>query len=50
LAQVRIIHGKGTGTLRRGVWRHLSNHAVAGEFDLAPGERGGDGATEVMLG
>ncbi|MDA1036684.1 MAG: endonuclease MutS2, partial [Chloroflexi bacterium] len=49
MAQVRIIHGKGTGVLRQGVWRHLANHAAVSEFDFAPRDRGGDGATEVTL-
>ncbi len=47
---VRIIHGKGTGALRHGVWRHLATHAAVAAFDYAPPERGGDGATEVRLG
>ena len=46
---VRIVHGKGTGALRQGVWRHLANHPMAGAFDFAPPERGGDGATDVEL-
>jgi len=49
VAQVRIIHGKGTGVLRQGVWRHLANHGAVSEFDFAPRDRGGDGATEVTL-
>ena len=49
LTNVRIIHGKGTGTLRQGVWHHLANHSAVDEFDFAPRERGGDGATEVVL-
>ena len=46
---VRIIHGKGTGALRHGVWRHLATHAAVAAFDYAPPERGGEGATEVRL-
>ena len=49
LTHVRIIHGKGTGTLRQGVWHHLANHPTIDAFDFAPRERGGDGATEVTL-
>ena len=48
-ARVTIIHGKGTGALRQGVWRHLAGHSAAAGFDFAPRERGGDGATEVEL-
>ena len=47
---VRIVHGKGTGALRHGVWRHLAAHQSVAAFDYAPPERGGDGATEVRLG
>lgn len=49
MTQARIIHGKGTGALRQGVWRHLSNHGAIDEFDFAPRDRGGDGATEITL-
>ena len=49
LTHVRIIHGKGTGALRQGVWRHLANHGAIDQFDFAPQYRGGDGATEVTL-
>ncbi|MEX2430723.1 MAG: endonuclease MutS2 [Dehalococcoidia bacterium] len=48
-ATVRIVHGKGTGVLRQGVWRHLATHSSAASFDFAPRERGGDGATELDL-
>ena len=46
---VRIVHGKGTGALRQGVWHHLASHPIGAAFDFAPPERGGDGATEVEL-
>ena len=46
---VRIVHGKGTGALRHGVWRHLAAHQGVAAFDYAPPERGGDGATEIRL-
>ncbi len=49
VTHVRIIHGKGTGALRQGVWRHLATHPAAEAFDFAPREQGGDGATEVAL-
>lgn len=46
---VRIIHGKGTGTLRRIVHAVLARHPNVERFGLA-GERGGSwGATEVVL-
>jgi DNA mismatch repair protein MutS2 len=49
LTHVRIIHGKGTGALRQGVWHHLANHGAIDQFDFAPSDRGGDGATEITL-
>ncbi len=49
LSNVRIVHGKGTGALRRAVWRHLASSASVSSYALAPRERGGDGATEVVL-
>ena len=49
MTRARIIHGKGTGALRQGVWHHLANHGAIDEFDFAPRDRGGDGATEVSL-
>jgi DNA mismatch repair protein MutS2 len=49
MSAARIIHGKGTGALRQGVWRHLANHGAIDEFDFAPNDRGGDGATEITL-
>ena len=48
--RLRVIHGKGTGVLRQGVWKHLAGHPGVGRFDFAPREAGGDGATEVELG
>ncbi|MEX2598558.1 MAG: endonuclease MutS2 [Dehalococcoidia bacterium] len=49
VSHVRIIHGKGTGALRQGVWRHLATHSASAGFDFAPRDRGGDGATELEL-
>ena len=49
LSNLRIVHGKGTGALRRAVWRHLASSASVASYELAPRERGGDGATEVVL-
>lgn len=47
--EVRIIHGKGTGTLARMVHRILQKHPLVKSFSLAPPERGGWGATTVVL-
>jgi DNA-nicking Smr family endonuclease len=47
--EVRLIHGKGIGVRRAEVRRLLAARAdVAGYFD-APPERGGAGATVVVL-
>jgi DNA-nicking Smr family endonuclease len=47
--QVRIIHGKGTGTLRRTVHAILARLPEVVAFALAPEEAGGWGATVVRL-
>ena len=50
LAQVRVIHGKGTGRLRRGIAEILKQHPLVAGFHLASFEEGGAGATIVDLG
>ena len=47
--EVRVIHGKGTGMRRAEVRRLLSEDARVAEFFDAPAERGGMGATVVVL-
>ena len=49
LDTVTIIHGIGTGAIRKGVWQYLrsSNHVKA--FNYAPANEGGNGATIVQL-
>jgi DNA mismatch repair protein MutS2 len=49
LPRVRIIHGYGTGTLRRGVREFLKGHPHVATFAEAPQNEGGQGATLVEL-
>lgn len=46
---VRIIHGKGTGTLRRIVHSVLDKHPAVARYALADGASGSWGATLVEL-
>lgn len=47
--ELEIVHGKGTGALRREVHRMLKEHPQVASFALAPEDRGGDGMTMVTL-
>lgn len=49
LRGVRVIHGKGTGTLRKGVHKFLTEHPLVEGFQLAEMSEGGSGATVVAL-
>jgi DNA mismatch repair protein MutS2 len=49
LAQVRIIHGHGTGALRRAIADLLKDHPHVARFIAAPQDHGGAGATLVEL-
>ena len=49
LREVRVIHGKGTGTRRAQVRRLLAASPLVADFFDAPPERGGLGATIVIL-
>jgi len=46
---LEIIHGRGTGALRREVHDFLSHYPAVASFSLANEERGGDGMTEAVL-
>jgi DNA mismatch repair protein MutS2 len=48
-SHIRIIHGHGTGALRRAVAELLRTHPHVERFDLAPENQGGAGATVVEL-
>ena len=47
--EVRVIHGKGIGVRRAEVRRLLAGREDVAEFFDAPPERGGSGATVVLL-
>lgn len=49
VTQLEIIHGRGTGALRREVNDFLKRYPAVENFALAPEDRGGDGMTEVTL-
>ncbi len=46
---VTIIHGHGTGALRQGTHQLLKKHPQVEDFELAPANQGGTGATLVKL-
>ena len=49
LPWVRIVHGKGTGVLRRTVHRTLAGHPLVKSFRLGDWGEGGAGVTIVEL-
>jgi DNA mismatch repair protein MutS2 len=49
LHYVRIVHGKGTGTLKQEVSRYLAGHPLVRTYHQADRWSGGYGATEVEL-
>ena len=49
LPTVRVIHGKGTGTLRYAVREELKSHPLVKSYGPAAFEEGGNGATTVEL-
>jgi DNA mismatch repair protein MutS2 len=48
-AQVRIIHGYGTGALRRGLAKFLNEHPLVGSIHAEEREHGGEAVTVVKL-
>jgi DNA-nicking Smr family endonuclease len=49
ITEVRLIHGRGTGTQRSVVRALLARHPLAAHYGDAPPDRGGWGATLVHL-
>ena len=47
LPWVRIVHGKGSGTLRRAIHDILRGHPLIKDYQSAPGNEGGEGVTVV---
>ena len=46
---VRVIHGYGTGQLKRALAGFLQQHPLVARFDPAPPDQGGGGVTVVEL-
>ena len=49
IQELRIVHGHGTGQLRRAVAEFLKNHPLVEKFETAPQNQGGGGATIAFL-
>jgi len=49
LHQVRIIHGRGTGTLRRAITEYLAQHTLVASYRIGEYGEGGIGVTIVGL-
>lgn len=49
IPQAYILHGKGTGTLRRAIRDYLNTHPYVKGYGSAPPNEGGDGVTVVEL-
>ncbi len=48
-ASVRVIHGKGTGAVKRAVHERLASHPLVRDYRLAPFGDGDTGVTIVEL-
>ncbi|MFH1926539.1 MAG: Smr/MutS family protein [Chloroflexota bacterium] len=49
LYQVRVVHGKGTGTLRRAIQEQLRGHPLVKSYRTGEYGEGGTGVTIVQL-
>jgi DNA mismatch repair protein MutS2 len=49
LSELRVIHGRGTGQLGRGIREFLEDHAQVDSLSSAPDREGGTGVTIVNL-
>ena len=49
LSTAEIVHGRGTGVLRREIHQYLKTHPGITNFELAPADQGGDGKTIVYF-
>ena len=49
LIQVRVVHGKGTGTLRQAVQKVLAKHSLVKSYRIGGYGEGGTGVTIVQL-
>ena len=48
-SKVTVIHGKGTGVLRKSIRQYLSSHTLVSKFESQLDSTGGDGATTIVL-
>ena len=49
LKQVEILHGKGTGALRKAIWDLLASYPEIASFEEAPPQQGGAGVTVITF-
>jgi DNA mismatch repair protein MutS2 len=49
ISPLRVVHGKGTGALKKVVWDYLQGHPHVGSFRLGEEGEGGGGVTVVQL-
>jgi DNA mismatch repair protein MutS2 len=49
VSPVRVVHGKGTGALKKAVWDYVKTHPNVAGYRLGEEGEGGDGVTVVDL-